>query len=121
MALQQELQQRSCPRRLTATSRHRLPLQERPNPPSAAAPQKKKIFLGPTKSSFPRPQDPVPDAPTDYTDLWKAISMAKPPATDKATSKDTVAYSDILYRLGIDIETANIANPEEVVDLSEFE
>jgi hypothetical protein len=121
MTLRQEQQQRSCPRGLTAASRPRLPLQERPNPPSAT-PGEKKGFLGPTESSFPCSKDPVPDAPIDYTELWKAVSMTKPPDADKASSRGTEAYGGILYRLGIDVDTDydTIASPEGVIDLSRF-
>src|SRR5947209_13952155 len=104
MTLQQEQQQRSCPRGLTAASRPRFPLQGRPN------------------SLFPCPQDPVPDAPVDYTELWKAVSMTNPPTADKATIKGTEVYGDVLYRFGIDLNTGYnaIANPEEVIDLRQF-
>src|SRR3954464_12635523 len=117
MTLQQERQQRSCPRGLTAASRPRLPFQERPNPSPATAPPKIMRVLDPTQSSFPCSQAPVPDALIDYTELWTAISMAKPPT---ATSKGIAAYGDILYRLGIDVDTnyATAANPEGVIDLS---
>ena len=48
-------------------------------PTSLSYPSKKRRFMGPTESSFPCPNDPVPDAPIDYTELWKAVSMTKPP------------------------------------------
>jgi hypothetical protein len=125
MALQKKRRHRSC---LTAASRPRFPLQERPNLPSATPP-KKKIFLAPTESSFPCPEDPVPDALIDYTELWKAVSMAKQPDTaqasgkssDKGSTKGTEAYGDVLYHLGIDVDTAHtVTCPEEVIDLGDF-
>src|SRR2546423_15392548 len=56
--------------------------------------------------SVPMP-DPVPDAPIDYTELWKAVSMAKESDAAKSSqaahsNKGTEAYDNILHLLGID-------------------
>jgi hypothetical protein len=79
---------RSYPQRATA-SNSRLPLQEQckflPN-------QKRKLQteLTPPKGKslfpFPCPKDPVPDAPIDFVELWKAVSMANKSA-DKASNR----------------------------------
>src|SRR5271170_7268567 len=104
----------------------RLPLQERHNTPAVPPPPPKNFptELTPPKekslSPFPRSTDPIPDAPIDYTELWKAVSIAKPsPAAAKSnqagSNKGTAAYGDVLYRLGIDIETITaVNNPEDI-------
>jgi len=139
-------QVRSCPRGLAEAPRPRLPLQERPNPPTLplrppAPPKKlsteskKSAFLGPVKSTppkenslprFPCSKDPVPDSWIDFTELWKAVSMAK--KSDKAESnqaastKGTEAYNNVLYLLGIDINTVNPrGDPRDVIDLANFQ
>jgi hypothetical protein len=42
--------------------------------------------------------------------------MTEPPSADKATGKGTAADGDILYRLGIDVDTnyGTMTNPEGV-------
>jgi hypothetical protein len=125
-------QQRSCPRGLTAT--RRFPLQERRNPPPLlpSSPHKKKSllnllkFIPPPKNflfPFPCSTDPVPDASIDYTELWKAVCIAKQTDEDnsKVSARGTEAYADILYRLGVDIEElGNAGNPEDVIDLNHY-
>src|SRR4051812_31890256 len=90
------------------------PVRERRNPA-----RRGKINSGllPKKSLFPFPssEDPVPDAPIDYTELWKVISMSKPPDTSKASSRGTAAYDRVLYGLGIDIlENLELCTPEDI-------
>src|SRR5436305_15064617 len=120
MTLQHE-QRRNGPRGLATVSLPRFPLRERHNPP-AAPPKKKSSFLGLTKS-LPSPKDPVPDSPTDYTELWEAVRMTKPPSTAKSnqtpsSNKGTEAYSTILNLLGIDLEMTNpTGSPDEIIDL----
>src|SRR5205814_10674435 len=73
-------------------------------------------FQGPAKSTpldpnlfpwFPCSKDPAPDAPIDYTELWKAVSIAKESDKGKmsqhCSSRGTEAYDGIFYLLGIDI------------------
>jgi hypothetical protein len=103
-------------RAAAAASLSRQPLRERHNIP--AAPPKKRLPLHAKESSLfllPGPNDPVPDAPIDYTELWKAVSMAN---TNKSvgSSQGTSVYDDVLYRLGIDIEEMVTAlhSPEEI-------
>jgi hypothetical protein len=46
----------------------------------------------------------VPDSAIDLTDLWEEVRMANArKKTVASTGKGTTAYSNILYRLGIDI------------------
>jgi hypothetical protein len=138
MTFQHKQQLRSCPRGTTA-SRSRLPLQEAPPPkkgdflPDESTPPKENPPFWPDelKSSkknplfpFPRWTDPIPDALIDYTELWKVVSVAKPlPDAAKSnqvgskggSSEGTTAYDDLLYRLGIDIETTTgVGKPEDV-------
>lgn len=130
----QREQLRSCPQCLVVTSRPRVPLKERHNVPArqSAPSQKNSPLLGLAKSTpnekflsslFPCPTEPVPDAPIDYTELWKAVSMAKQPGAPKSESsnKGTEAYDNILHRLGIDIRPTTTGNPEDVIDLSQFQ
>jgi hypothetical protein len=65
---------------------------------------------------------PVPDAPIDYTELWKAVSMAKESDAAKSSqaahsNKGTEAYDNILHLLGIDIRAIPRGDPEDVIDL----
>src|SRR5438045_2577579 len=106
MILQHE-QPRSGFRSFTAVP-PRLPLRERPNP--SPAPQEIfSSFLGPTKSTLPKENSQVPDAPIDCTELWKAVRMAKlasaPKSSQAPSSKGTEAYSNVLHLLGIDIDS----------------
>jgi hypothetical protein len=144
----QREQLRSCPQCLVVTSRPRVPLKERHNVPArqSAPSQKNSTLRGPIKSTppknspllglakstpnekfisslFPCPTKPVPDAPIDYTELWKAVSMAKQPDAPKSepSNKGTEAYDNILHRLGIDIRPTTTGNPEDVIDLSQFQ
>jgi hypothetical protein len=66
---------------------------------------------------FPCSKNPVPDATIDFSELWKAVSMAKPLDTVKSasSSKGTTEYDEVLYCLGIDIETGTaLTNPEDI-------
>src|ERR1700733_3253119 len=99
--------------------------------PVKPTPPKNSPLLGPTKSTpnekflpfpFPSPTEPVPDAPIDYTELWKAVSMAKGSDTAKSnTSKDTQAYDITLQRLGIDITPNSRGEPKDVINLGDFQ
>ena len=92
-----------------------LPLEERRNPLATPPKRKRKLptELTPSKEnslfSFPYSKDLVPDALIDFTELWKAVSMAKLVDADKASNKGTAAYDDVLYRLGIDVVYTAIA------------
>ena len=84
-------------------------------PAESKPPKEKSLF------PFPRSTDPIPDAFIDYTELWKAVSVAKPlsdaaKSNQVSSSTGTTAYDDVLYRLGIDIvETgATLNNPEDI-------
>src|SRR4051794_19183134 len=94
--------------RLTIASRQRLPLQERCNLSSLPP-------LPQDKPHLPCPTDPVPDDVEDFTELWKAVDMAKLPNSSKSvSSKGTAAYDDVLYCLGINIEetSATLTEPK---------
>src|SRR5438067_1038307 len=99
----------------------------RPAPPKIFS-----TFVGPTesnppkeKSFFPLWKDPVPDAPIDYTELWKVVSMAKSDAAKSnqtPSNKGTEAYGSVLHRLGIDIDKiGDEYNPEDVINLSDYQ
>lgn len=77
-------------------------------------------------SPLPRSTEPVPDAPMDYTELWKAVSTAKESDVAKLSqaapsNKATEAYDETLHLLGIDIGLIPGDNPEDVIDLSNFQ
>src|SRR5947209_5463495 len=75
----QHEEQRCCTRGPTTAWRPRLPLQECRNPPSLPVVVQSSPPFPPKKekSRFPCPTDPVPEAETDFTELWRAVSMAK--------------------------------------------
>jgi hypothetical protein len=63
----------------------------------------------------------------DYTELWKAVSMAKESDAAKSSqgpprNEGTEAYDNTLHLLGIDIRVMlPIGNPKDVIDLSNFQ
>jgi hypothetical protein len=133
MTFQHKQQLRSCPRGTHNTPA--APPKKRDFLPNESTPPKENPLFLPNelKSSkenplfpFPRWTDPIPDALIDYTELWKVVSMAKPlPDAAKSnqvgskggSNKGTTAYDDVLYRLGIDIETTTEVNKPEYVNI----
>ena len=77
-------------------------------------------------SPLPRSTEPVPDAPMDYTELWKAVSTAKESDVAKSSqaapsNKGTEAYDNTLRLIGIDIQSIPGGKPEDVIDLEIYQ
>jgi len=70
-------------------------------------------------SNTPAYTPDVPDSEIDLTDLWEEVRMAKSKKdSEKGSNKGTVAYDDVLYRLGIDIMEGlgHLTKPGDIFD-----